>query len=126
MRKPSHRPGVHTTHPVVDVGCVFGEMELRHLLGQRRGQRGLGVILLLEFQLAGGDLLQRRDQCFGTDSADAVKQLTAGLLGVDVNRLDHQHVTSVQPFVQLHDGNAGPGVTVEHRPLDRCRAAVFG
>ena len=125
LLKPCRGPGVHAAHPVVDVGSILGEMELRHLFGQRRGQRGLGLVLFSGLQFTSGDLFQRRDQRPGANGADAVEQLAAGLLGVDGYRLDQQHIAGVKALVELHDGNAGPGIAIEHRPLNGRRTAVL-
>ena len=109
----------------MDVGGILRKVELCHVLRQRRGHGGGSVILLARGQLPCLDFFQRGDQRFGTHGADAVKQFTARLLGVNGDRLHHQDVAGVQPFVQLHDGHAGALVTVEHGPLDGRGAAVF-
>ena len=107
------------------MGGVLRKVELCHILGQRRGHGGLGVILLLRGQLPCLDFFQRSDQRFCADSADTVEQLAARLLGVNGDRLHQQNVTGVQPFVQLHNSDPGPGVTVQNGPLDGGGAAVF-
>ena len=110
----------------MDVGGVLGKGKAGGVLGQRRCQRCLAVILRHGGKLPCLDFCQRVHQRLGAYGADAVKQFAAGFLGVDGDRLDHQHIAGVKPLVQLHNGNAGFGIAVQHCPLDGCRAAVLG
>ena len=83
------------------------------------------MVLRHSRQSTGSDLRNRFTQSFGTHSGNAVKQFAAGLLGVNGDFFTVQYIAGIQPFVHLHDGNAGLGVTVQHRPLHRGAAAIF-
>ena len=123
--EPCTRPRVHAAHPVVDMGGSVGQVELRHLLVQHGGKGSILVLLRHSRQSTCSDLRNRFTQSFGTHSGNAVEQFTAGLLGVDDDLFAVQHITGIQPLIHLHDGNAGLGVTVQHRPLHRSAAAIF-
>ena len=71
------------------------------------------------------DLRDGLTQGCGTHGGNAVEQFAAGLLGVDDDLFAVQHIAGIQTLVHLHDGNAGLGVTVQHRPLHRGAAAIL-
>ena len=100
--------------------------ELCHFLGKRRGQRGLGFILRCGGNgtcLNGLQALQQRGCAL---CAYTVKQFAAGFLGGDIHRRNHQNIAGIHAFIQLHNGYAGAGIAVEHRPLNGGRAAILG
>ena len=123
--EPCTRPRVHAAHPVVDMGGSVGQVELRHLLVQHGGKGSVLVLLRHSGQSARCDLGDGLAQGSGTHSGNAVEQFTAGLLGVDGDFFAVQHIAGIQPLIHLHDGNAGLGVTVQHRPLHRGAAAIL-
>ena len=124
--KPGHRPGVHPPHPVVKPVGRQGKIQPGHLLGEGRGLGGPGVVLGPGPNLAGLDLPDAAQESLGPGAGDPLKELAAGLLRVDGHRADRENIPGVQPFVQLHDGDAGLLIPVQHRPLHRRGAPVFG
>ena len=66
------------------------------------------------------------NQRFGTNRTYAVKQLAAGHVRVNRNRLHIQNIAGIQPFVQLHNSHAGFGIAVQHGPLDGGGTTVLG
>ena len=83
------------------------------------------MLLGLGLEGAGFQGGHRLTEDAGTYGGDPVEQLAAGLLRADGDLLATQHVAGVQTFVHLHDGHAGLGITVQHRPLHRSTAAVL-
>ncbi len=69
-------------------------------------------------QLPCFDFGQDLNQRFSTNRTYAVKQLAAGHVRVNRNRLHIQNIAGIQPFVQLHNSHAGFGIAVQHGPLD--------
>ena len=106
------------------VGSV-GQVELCHLLVQHGGKGSILVLLRHSGQSACCDLRDGLTQGFGTHSGNAVEQFAAGLFRVDSDFFAVQYIAGIQSFVHLHDGNAGLGVTVQHRPLHRGAAAIL-
>ena len=107
------------------MGGSVGQVELCHLLVQHGGKGCVFVLLRHSGQSACGDLGNGFTQGFGTHSGNTVKQFAAGLLRVDGNLFAVQYIAGIQTLVHLHDGNAGLGVTVQHRPLHRSAAAIL-
>ena len=107
------------------MGGSVGQVELCHLLVQHGGKGGVFVLLRHSHQGACGDLGNGLAQSFGTHSGNAVEQFAAGLLGVDDDFFAVQHIAGIQTLIHLHDGNAGLGIAVQHRPLYWGAAAVL-
>ena len=110
----------------MDVGSSLGKIELCHLFGQGRRLGGERFFLLFWGQLPCFDFGQDLNQRFGTNRAYAVKQLAAGHVRVNRNRLHIQNIAGIQPFVQLHNSHAGFGIAVQHGPLDGGGTTVLG
>ena len=110
----------------MDVGGAVGQAELGQLLIEHGREGGVCVILRLGLQRPCRDLGNGLAQNAGTGSRHPVEQLTAGLFGVDGHLLADEDIAGVQPFVHLHDGDAGLGIAVQHGPLHRGAAAVLG
>ena len=83
------------------------------------------MVLGLRRQGPGSNGRNHLAQHAGTHGRHPVEQLAAGLLRADGDFLATQHVAGVQTFVHLHDGHAGFGITVQHRPLHWSTAAVL-
>ena len=109
----------------MDMGGRVCQVELCHLLVQHGGKGGVFVVLRHSRQGACCDLGYSLAQGFSTHSGNAVKQFAASLLGVNGDFFTVQYIAGIQTLVHLHDGNAGLGVTVQHRPLHRGAAAIL-
>ena len=75
---------------------------------------------------SGGDGGHHLAQHTGTHSRHAVKQLAAGLLGVNGHLLTDQHIAGVEALIHLHDGDTRLCIPIEDCPLHRGAATVLG
>ena len=124
--KPGTGPGVHAPHPVVDVCGRLRQFELGHGLVQHGGQGGVFVVLLLGLERPCRNGRDGLTEDAGPHSRHTVKQLAAGLLGVNGHLLTDQHIAGVEALIHLHDGDTRLSVPIEDCPLHRGAATVLG
>ena len=93
------------------------KVKQRHLSCEGRRRCGFCMLLRHGARRAGRDLVHRGQQCFCACFGNARKQLARRFVLADLQRLHAQKIARIQPFVQIHDGNARLFVTVDHGPL---------
>ena len=117
---PGARPGVAGADDAHERLGWAGKVELELLDRQLVGRGGLPRLWL---RCDRREVWERADQKVGADRDESLAQLPGGLLVVDRRRDAGEHRAGVEALLDLHDADAGLGISGEDRALDRRRAA---
>ena len=118
-------PRLETADVLDDRARVLIPVDGRIVARERTGIRRLAVILRRARRGARGDIAQRAHEQIRSHDGKAVEELSRRLEFTDRRLSGIDHVAGIHFAVEVHGRNAGHGIAVEHRPLDRRSAAVL-